>query len=86
MSFCRGSMRNLEAINPEDIDQALDQWRDEDDGADDYPSFGEIVAVRFGVPKRLAGFADKQLLAELERRGLAKSRRKRQANEKSSRI
>lgn len=45
----------LEELDPNEVDKAYQEWIDEDDGTDDYPSLGEILAVRFGRPAGRAG-------------------------------
>lgn len=39
----------LEPLDPKEVDRAFDEWRNEDDGTEDYPSLGEVLAVRFGA-------------------------------------
>ena len=41
----------LEELDPKEIDKAYQEWMDEDDGSEDYPSLGEVLAMRFGRPK-----------------------------------
>ncbi len=39
----------LQPLTVAEVDAALDQWREEDDGAPDYPTFGEVFCQMYGV-------------------------------------
>ena len=41
----------LEPLNIIEVNRAYEEWVDEDDGTDDYPTIGEVMAVRFGTLK-----------------------------------
>jgi len=42
----------LEPLDPAELDKAIAEWRAEDDGSDDYPTLGEVLAERFGAPRK----------------------------------
>ncbi len=62
----------LEEISADLINEAHAQWVAEDDGTDDYPTLGEVLSVRFGVPAIEVVRAERDALREK----LARARKK----------